>query len=71
VDNSNWIQLGIYVVTLAMGAATMRTELKYLRKDMTEFKETVEKASKMVAATLGNHGERIAKIEGRMEGAPI
>lgn len=65
-DGSAWIQLLVYVVTLAWGAATMRTELRYLRADLQEFKESVREASRMVAETLTNHGDRIARIEGRM-----
>lgn len=66
VDTSSWIQLGVYVVTLVWGAATMRAELRYLRKDLLDFKESVRQASLMVANTLTNHGERISRIEGRI-----
>ena len=45
----------------------MRAELRYLRKDLQEFKDSVKDASKIVAETLTDHGERISKIEGRME----
>lgn len=61
-----WIQLGVYVVTLVWGAATMRAELKHLRGDLQEFKLSVQNASEIVATTLTNHGERISRIEGRM-----
>lgn len=62
----DWIQLGVYVVTLIWGAATMRSELRYLRKDLDGFKEAVERASAVVSTTLTDHGERISRIEGRM-----
>ena len=62
----DWIQLGVYVVTLVWGAATMRSELRYLRKDLDGFKTSVEKASALVAETLTDHAERISRIEGRL-----
>ena len=66
VETSTWIQLGVYVVTLVWGAATMRVELRYLRKDLLDFKESVREASLIVAKTLSDHGERISRIEGRI-----
>ena len=54
------------MVTLVWGAATMRAELRYLRKDLQEFKDSVKEASKIVAETLTDHGERISRIEGRI-----
>jgi hypothetical protein len=62
-----WIQLGAYVAALVWGAATMRTELRYVRKDLNDFKTAVEKASEVVAETLTDHGERISRIEGRLD----
>ena len=66
MESQSWIQLGIYVVTLIWGAATMKSELRHLRQDMSDFKETVTEASKLVADTLTNHAERISRIEGRL-----
>ena len=68
LEDSSWIQLGVYVATLVWGAATMRTELRYVRRDLLDFKESVREASILMTATLTNHGERISRIEGRMGG---
>ena len=61
-----WLQLAVYVVTLVWGAATMKAELRYLRKDLQDFKETAAVASRLVAQTLTDPGERISRIEGSL-----
>lgn len=65
-DISTWLQVLVYVVTLAFGAGVVRTQLKYLRQDLQDFKAAVNKASDAVANTLTDHGNRISRIEGRL-----
>ena len=66
MGSETWMQLAVYVVTLIWGAATMRSELRYLRSDLQDFKRAVSEASKVMTETLGDHGERISRIEGRL-----
>jgi hypothetical protein len=66
MDVGDWIQLGAYAATLIAGAATVRIELRYLRRDLDGFKQSVEKASLLVAETLTDHSERISRLEGRV-----
>jgi len=66
MDTGNWIQLGVYVVTLIWGAATVRAELKYLRGDLDELKASVREGAHIVSTTLSDHGERISRIEGKL-----
>lgn len=61
-----WIQAGGFIATLIWGAATVRAELRYVRKDLNDFKTAVQEASKVVAATLTDHGDRISRLEGRL-----
>ena len=63
---ATWIQLAVYVVTLVWGAAVVKTELRFLRGDLQDFKKSVSDASKVVAETLTDHGDRISRIEGRL-----
>lgn len=67
MDTAAWMQLAVYVVTLIWGAAVVKTELRYLRGDLQEFKQSVSRASEVVAETLNDHGERISRIEGRLQ----
>ena len=64
----DWLQLAGFAATLVWGAATVRAELRYVRRELHDFKIAVEEGSKLVAATLRDHGERISRIEGRLGG---
>lgn len=64
----DWVKLGIAVVTLVWAAATVRAELTFLRRELTDVKNSVREASRAVTLTLNDHGERISRIEGRIGG---
>ena len=63
---SDWAQLIGFGMTVVWGAATVKAELKNVRAELHDFKKAVEDGSKLVAATLSDHGERISRIEGRL-----
>lgn len=62
-----WLQVGGMLAALIWGGAVVRTELRNVREELREFKEAAADAIKIFAATLTDHGERISRIEGRID----
>ena len=62
----DWLQVAGVAGAFVWGAATVKAELRNVRQELHDFKVVVEEGSKLVAATLTDHGERISRIEGRI-----
>lgn len=57
----------VWTWAIVWGASAVKTELTHVRGDMNELKAAVREGAHIVSTTLADHGERIAKIEGRLD----
>lgn len=55
------------IAALVWGAAKMSAELAHTRQTVDKLEARLEEAIKALADTLTDHGERIARLEGRRD----
>jgi hypothetical protein len=61
---AEFVLIGSNAAALVWGAATVRAEMRMLRKDLDEVKDDLKEGITVLNKTLVDHAERLARLEG-------